>query len=181
MAGELSNLQAPEGANRRSKHKGRGIGSGNGKTAGRGVKGQKARKSGNVRPGFEGGSMPLQRRLPKRGFSNHFEKDFAEVRVVHLNRFPEGTVVDEAMLKEAGLAKGRIEGVKIIGHPNLAATLPADASLLYARNLQTLLLHLAPKAELKLDFDDEITAGAVLTHQGEVRHAPTRDALAANA
>ncbi|MCB9645298.1 MAG: 50S ribosomal protein L15 [Deltaproteobacteria bacterium] len=115
MAGELSNLQAPEGANRRSKHKGRGIGSGNGKTAGRGVKGQKARKSGNVRPGFEGGSMPLQRRLPKRGFSNHFEKDFAEVRVVHLNRFPEGTVVDEAMLKEAGLAKGRIEGVKIIG------------------------------------------------------------------
>ncbi|MCA9528850.1 MAG: Re/Si-specific NAD(P)(+) transhydrogenase subunit alpha [Myxococcales bacterium] len=73
------------------------------------------------------------------------------------------------------------EGVKIIGHPNLAATLPADASLLYARNLQTLLLHLAPKAELKLDFDDEITAGAVLTHQGEVRHAPTRDALAANA
>lgn len=115
MAGELSNLQAPEGANRRSKHKGRGIGSGNGKTAGRGVKGQKARKSGNVRPGFEGGSMPLQRRLPKRGFSNHFEKDFAEVRVVHLNRFPEGTVVDEAMLKEAGLAKGRIDGVKIIG------------------------------------------------------------------
>jgi large subunit ribosomal protein L15 len=115
MAGELSNLQAPEGANRRSKHKGRGIGSGNGKTAGRGVKGQKARKSGNVRPGFEGGSMPLQRRLPKRGFYNHFENNFAEVRVMHLNRFPEGTVVDEALLKEAGLAKGSNDGVKIIG------------------------------------------------------------------
>ena len=115
MAGELSNLQAPEGANRRSKHKGRGIGSGNGKTAGRGMKGQKARKSGNVRLGFEGGSMPLQRRLPKRGFYNPFASNFAEVRVVHLNRFPEGTVVDEVTLKEAGLAKGRIDGIKIIG------------------------------------------------------------------
>lgn len=119
MSGELSRLQPPSGARRRPKHKGRGIASGNGKTAGRGQKGQKARKSGHVRPGFEGGSMPLQRRLPKRGFKNPFEKHFAQVRVDLLNRFPEGTTVDEAALREAGLAKGRHDGVKIIGNEGL--------------------------------------------------------------
>lgn len=120
MSGELSRLKPPRGANRRAKHKGRGMASGNGKTAGRGHKGQKARKSGNVRRGFEGGNMPLQRALPKRGFKNWpFSKNFAEVRVDMLNRFAEGTVVDEATLRAAGLAKGRHDGVKIIGNGEL--------------------------------------------------------------
>lgn len=116
MSGELSNLKPSPGANRRAKHKGRGRASGNGKLAGRGMKGQKARKSGGVRPGFEGGSMPLQRRLPKRGFKNPFTKNFAEVRVAYLNRFSEGSTVDFAALKEAGLVRGRCDGVKIIGN-----------------------------------------------------------------
>lgn len=119
MSGELSKLQPPAGATHRAKHKGRGPGSGNGKTAGRGMKGQKARKSGHVRLGFEGGSMPLQRRLPKRGFTNIFAKRFAEVRIDHLNRFPEGSLVDRAALEEVGLAKGRYDGVKIIGNDAL--------------------------------------------------------------
>jgi large subunit ribosomal protein L15 len=119
MSAELSKLQAPEGANKRPKIVGRGIGSGHGKTSTRGHKGQKARKSGNVRVGFEGGQMPLQRRIPKRGFKNHFTKVFAEVRIAHLNRFPEGTLVDHAALRGAGLAKGPVDGVKIIGRGEL--------------------------------------------------------------
>ena len=119
MSGELSRLSPPPGANRRGKHRGRGIGSGNGKTAGRGQKGQKARKSGGTPPGFEGGAMPLQRRLPKRGFKNPFEKRFAEVRVDLLSRFTEGTLIDETALRSAGLAKGRHDGVKIIGRDKL--------------------------------------------------------------
>ena len=107
MSGELSRLSPQPGSNRRAKHKGRGIASGNGKTAGRGQKGQKARKSGGTRPGFEGGSMPLHRRLPKRGFKNHFKKTFAEVQVTQLERFEEGETVDIVKLREAGLAKGR--------------------------------------------------------------------------
>lgn len=119
MAGELSRLTPPEGATHRAKHKGRGIASGNGKTAGRGHKGQKARKSGNVRPGFEGNAMPLQRRLPKRGFYNPFAKNFGEVRVSHLNRFEDGSSIDESTLREAGLAHGQVDGVKIIGNGEL--------------------------------------------------------------
>lgn len=132
MAGELSRLTPPAGATHRAKHKGRGIGSGNGKTSGRGMKGQKARKSGNVRPGFEGNAMPLQRRLPKRGFYNPFAKNFGEVRVAHLNRFAEGTTVDEAVLREAGLAKGRIDGVKIIGNAEVKVRLDVKVSRISA-------------------------------------------------
>lgn len=119
MAGELSRLSPADGAVRRSKHKGRGMASGNGKTAGRGQKGQKARKSGGVRPGFEGGSMPLQRRLPKRGFKNPFSKVFAEVRIAHLDRFEDGSVVDLEALRAIGLAKGKSDGVKVIGNGEL--------------------------------------------------------------
>jgi large subunit ribosomal protein L15 len=132
MAGELSRLSPPSGATHRAKHKGRGLGSGNGKTAGRGHKGQKARKSGGVRAGFEGGSMPLQRRLPKRGFFNHFAKNFAEIRVVHLNRFADGSTVDEAALREAGLVKGRIDGVKVIGNGELNVRVSLKASRISA-------------------------------------------------
>ena len=123
MAGELSRLSPPEGATHRAKHKGRGMSSGNGKTAGRGMKGQKARKSGGVRPGFEGGSMPLQRRLPKRGFKNNFRKVFAEVRIAHLDRFEDGATVDWESLRAIGLAKGNADGVKVIGNGELGKKL----------------------------------------------------------
>ena len=119
MAGELSRLAPPTGANRRAKHKGRGMASGNGKTAGRGMKGQKARKSGGVRPGFEGGSMPLQRRLPKRGFKNIFAKVFLEVRIDQLAVFDSGSTVDWDALRNVGLAKRRGDGVKVIGNAPL--------------------------------------------------------------
>ncbi len=116
MAGELSKLAPPAGATKKAKHKGRGIASGNGKTAGRGMKGQKARKSGGVRSGFEGGGIPLQRRLPKRGFKNPFRKVFAEVQVSALQVFEDGATVDEAAMVEAGLIHGHHEnGVKVLG------------------------------------------------------------------
>lgn len=124
MAGELSRLSPPSGATRKAKHKGRGMASGNGKTAGRGQKGQKARKSGGTPPGFEGGAMPLQRRLPKRGFKNPFSKQFAEVRINHLERFEDGARVDLASLRELGLAKGsQYDGVKVIGSGELSKKL----------------------------------------------------------
>jgi large subunit ribosomal protein L15 len=123
MSGELSKLEAPEGANKAPRIKGRGTSSGLGKQSGRGGKGQKARKSGHVRPGFEGGQMPMQRRLPKRGFTNIFAKRMAEVRVVQLDRFEAGTLVDFALLKKAGLAKGAFDGVKIIGKGTLSKKL----------------------------------------------------------
>jgi large subunit ribosomal protein L15 len=116
MSGELSNLQAPTGANRRRKHKGRGMASGNGKTAGRGQKGQKARKSGGTRPGFEGGQMPMARRLPKRGFVNIFAKTFAEVGLGDLNRFEAGSVVDHDALRSIGVAKGVNDGIKVLAN-----------------------------------------------------------------
>jgi large subunit ribosomal protein L15 len=123
MSGELSRLSPPEGARKRAKHKGRGIGSGDGKTAGRGMKGQKARKSGGVRPGFEGGQMTIYRRLPKRGFKNPFQKEFVEVRLAHLNRFEDGATVDEAALREAGLIGGKFDGIKVIGNGELSRKL----------------------------------------------------------
>jgi large subunit ribosomal protein L15 len=119
MSGELSKLEAPVGANKAPRIRGRGTSSGLGKQSGRGGKGQKARKSGPVRPGFEGGQMPMQRRLPKRGFTNIFAKKVAEVQVGSLNRFDAGTTVDFGMLRKAGLAKGNFDFVKIIGKGKL--------------------------------------------------------------
>ncbi len=116
MSGELSKLQMPPGANRANKRKGKGLASGQGKTAGRGTKGQKARKSGNVRPGFEGGQMPIQRRLPKVGFVPRNKKEWAEISLDDLNRFAAGSLVDEAALREKGLVKGVWTGVKILGN-----------------------------------------------------------------
>lgn len=128
MSGELSILKAPKGATHVRKHKARGLGSGNGKTAGRGSKGQKARKSGNVRPGFEGGQMPMQRRFPKRGFKSLFGKEMVEVTIRDLNRFESGAVVDWTALKQAGLAKRRGYGVKVIGAGELKAKLEVHCS-----------------------------------------------------
>src|SRR5690606_35937686 len=107
MAG-LHDLKPSPGSRRRPRRVGRGIGSGHGKTAGRGHKGQKARSGGTVRPGFEGGQTPLQRRLPKRGFTNApFKRVLAEVNVEALNRFDDDTEVTPDLLREHGLVKGR--------------------------------------------------------------------------
>lgn len=95
--------------------KGRGTGSGNGKTAGRGHKGQNARSGGGVRPGFEGGQIPLYRKLPKRGFKNRFAKEYATVNVAALNRFEDEAVVDLNALVEAGLCGKAADGLKILG------------------------------------------------------------------
>lgn len=116
---KLHEIQAPPGANKRTKRVGRGPGSGHGKTSTRGHKGQKARSGGGVRPGFEGGQMPLQRRLPKRGFTNIFKKEYAIVNVRDLNIFDDGTEVTIELLQDAGLVKGVKDGVKILGNGEL--------------------------------------------------------------
>ena len=112
---KLNELSPPKGARKAVKRFGRGPGSGHGKTAGRGTKGQKARSGGNIRPGYEGGQMPLQRRLPKRGFTNIFRKGFAIVNIRDLGRFEEGSVVDKGALMAAGLIRRNIDGVKLLG------------------------------------------------------------------
>jgi large subunit ribosomal protein L15 len=115
----LSHLKAPKGAHRERKRVGRGQGSGLGKTAGRGGKGQKAR-SGNMHfEGFEGGQMPLQRRLPKFGFTNVFRRDLDEVQVAKLATLPPGTMVDRAALFAAGLVRKSIDGVVVLGQGEL--------------------------------------------------------------
>ncbi|MFZ4578009.1 MAG: 50S ribosomal protein L15 [Myxococcota bacterium] len=125
---ELSNLRPPRGATKTRKRLGRGVGSGLGKTAGKGHKGQKARKSPDVGTYFEGGQMPMQRRLPKIGFTNIFAKKFVTVNVAELTRFPAGARVDEVLLRATGLIKGRFDAIKILGDGDLdrALTVVAD-------------------------------------------------------
>ena len=124
----LSQLKAPKGANRERKRVGRGQASGLGKTAGRGGKGQKARTGNMHFEGFEGGQMPLQRRLPKFGFNNFFRRELEEVQVGKLQKLPAGAVVDIAALKEAGIAKGNGDGLVVLGTGELtgAYTVKAD-------------------------------------------------------
>jgi len=112
------------------KRVGRGPGSGLGKTSGRGQKGQNARSGGGVRPGFEGGQTPLARRLPKRGFTNINRKEYAVVNVEDLNRFEDGTVVTPALLKEVGLVRKELNGVKILGNGELTKKLNVTAAKL---------------------------------------------------
>ncbi|MBW2019442.1 MAG: 50S ribosomal protein L15 [Deltaproteobacteria bacterium] len=112
---KLHELSPPRGARKAVKRLGRGPGSGHGKTSGRGTKGQKARSGGNIRPGYEGGQMPLQRRLPKRGFTNIFKKQFAIINIRDLGRFQKGSVVDKAALAAAGLLKRESDAVKLLG------------------------------------------------------------------
>ena len=109
----------------RPKHvrKGRGIGSTLGKTSGRGQKGQKARSGGGVRPGFEGGQMPIYRRLPKRGFKNHFRKEFVPVALADLELFENGTVVTEELLLQSGLVKNKKDGLKVLANGELTKQL----------------------------------------------------------
>ncbi len=124
---KLEELKSPPGANKRIKRVGRGTGSGHGKTSTRGHKGQKARSGGGVRPGFEGGQMPLQRRLPKRGFTNIFKKEYAIVNVKDLNVFLDGTEVTPELLFEAGLVKKYKDGIKILGDGDLEKKLVVKA------------------------------------------------------
>jgi len=112
---KLHELRSPSGANKRTKRVGRGIGSGHGKTSTRGHKGQKARSGGGVRPGFEGGQMPLQRRIPKRGFNNVFKTRYAIVNVKDLNVFSDGTEVTPELLKQRGIIKSLRDEVKVLG------------------------------------------------------------------
>ncbi|NLX03098.1 MAG: 50S ribosomal protein L15 [Syntrophomonadaceae bacterium] len=116
---KLEELKSPPGANKRVKRVGRGTGSGHGKTSTRGHKGQKARSGGGVRPGFEGGQMPLQRRLPKRGFTNIFKKEYAIVNIRDLNSFDDGSEINPEVLQNAGLIKSIKDGVKILGDGEL--------------------------------------------------------------
>ena len=112
---KLNELSPAKGSRKAPKRLGRGVGSGTGKTAGRGTKGYNSRSGGGVRPGYEGGQMPLQRRLPKRGFTNIFKKNIAVVNVRDLVKFKKGSLVDSDALVQAGLVKGKIDGIKLLG------------------------------------------------------------------
>jgi large subunit ribosomal protein L15 len=124
---KLNQLSPAEGSTRDRKRKGRGPSSGLGKTAGRGQKGQKSRSGGGVRPGFEGGQMPLTRRLPKRGFTNIFAKVYSEVNLAQLEVFEADTVVTPELLKEKGIIKKLNDGVKILGKGELNKKLTVKA------------------------------------------------------
>lgn len=112
---KLHELGPPEGSGKNKKRKGRGVGTGNGKTAGRGTKGQNSRSGGGIRPGFEGGQMPIHRRLPKRGFYNIFKKYYAIINVSDLERFESGSTVNEAALIQKRIIKGKYDGIKLLG------------------------------------------------------------------
>ena len=124
---KLHELRAVPGATKAPKRKGRGTATGLGKTAGRGMNGQKSRSGGGVRPGFEGGQMPLYRRIPKRGFTNIWGTEYTAVNVSELNRFEAGTVVTPELLKETGLAKQVKDGIKILGNGTLEKNLTVQA------------------------------------------------------
>jgi large subunit ribosomal protein L15 len=127
MAVNLSSLRPPRGSRHRKVRVGRGIGSKLPKTAGAGNKGQKSRKGFSRRPGFEGGQMPLHRRIPKRGFTNIFREDFAILNVDRLNAFPAGTVVTPDLLAEHGIVSRASRPVKILGEGDLKAALTVRA------------------------------------------------------
>ena len=124
---KLHELSPAPGSVTEAWRKGRGTGSGNGKTAGKGHKGQNARSGGGVRPGFEGGQIPLYRKLPKRGFKNRFAKDFVAVNVSALNRFEDGAVVDLETLVNAGLTTMAKDGLKILGDGEITKNLTVRA------------------------------------------------------
>lgn len=125
----LHELAPAEGSRHKRKRVGRGPGSGMGKTSTRGHKGLKARSGGSVRPGFEGGQMPLHRRLPKRGFKNIHRAVVAIVNVADLDRFESGMVIDELVLRDAGLIKGGIDKVKILGNGEITKSFSLKSCL----------------------------------------------------
>ena len=120
---KLHELSSPAKSRKSDKRLGRGVGSGWGKTAGRGNKGYNSRSGGGVRPGYEGGQMPIQRRLPKRGFTNIFRKKIAVINLRDLLAFESGSLVDKAALVKAGLIKGQKDGIKLLGHGEIQVAL----------------------------------------------------------
>ena len=125
---KLHELAPAAGSTTAAKRLGRGVGSGLGKTSGKGHKGAKARSGGGKRPGFEGGQMPLYRRVPKKGFTNIFRMEYAEVNVGQLEVFTEGTVVNAELLKAAGIIKKTMDGVKVLGNGELTKKLTVQAA-----------------------------------------------------
>jgi len=125
---KLHELSPAPGSKTKRTRVGRGLGSGLGKTSGKGHKGQNSRAGGGVRPGFEGGQMPLYRRLPKRGFYNKFGKEYTEVNVRELNRFENGTEVDPVLLVESGVIKNVRDGIRILGNGDLEKALTVKAN-----------------------------------------------------
>ena len=129
---KLHELSPAEGSVKASYRKGRGPGSGNGKTAGKGHKGQNARSGGGVRPGFEGGQLPLYRKLPKRGFKNRFAVNYATVNVSVLNRFEDGETVNLEKLMECGIVRKPLDGLKILGSGEITKKLTVEAKVFSA-------------------------------------------------
>lgn len=125
---KIHELAPAYGATSTSKRVGRGIGSGLGKTAGKGHKGQKARTGGSIRRGFEGGQTPLYRRIPKRGFKNHFAKEYAVINLSDLEQFDNDTVVDSKLLMSEGIIKKELDGVKVLGNGTLTKKLTVVAN-----------------------------------------------------
>lgn len=134
---KLHELEKNIGATHAKKRVGRGLGSGLGKTSGKGQKGQKARSGGSINPVFEGGQLPLFRRIPKRGFKNYnFRTRYAVINLDSLNRFDEGTVVTPALLKETGIIKNQLDGVKVLGNGTLEKKLTIQANKFSASALE---------------------------------------------
>jgi len=145
---KLHELSPAPGSVKEAYRKGRGAGSGNGKTAGKGHKGQKARSGGGVRPGFEGGQMPLQRRIPKRGFNNIFAKEYVAINVDVLNRFEDGAVVDAEAISKAGIVKNTRDGIKILGRGELNRKLTVVA-VAFSESAKAKIEAAGGKAEVK--------------------------------
>lgn len=129
---KLHELSPAQGSVKSRYRKGRGPGSGNGKTAGRGHKGQNARSGGGVRPGFEGGQLPIYRRLPKRGFNNHFSKEYAIINVGKLNEFDEGSVINVQTLLDCGILNKALDGLKVLGNGEITKNLTVEAAIFSA-------------------------------------------------
>ena len=144
---KLHELQYTEGSRRDHYRKGRGLGSGNGKTAGKGHKGQNARSGGGVALGFEGGQLPLWRALPKRGFKNVNHVNYATINVSALERFENGTVVSPALLVEAGLVKNERDGIKVLGAGTLTKSLTVQAKA-FSKSAEAAIVNAGGKIEV---------------------------------
>ncbi len=143
----LNEMKPTEGARSNRKRIGRGLGSGTGKTAGKGNKGQNARSGGGVAIGFEGGQTPFFKRMPKRGFTNYTRKEYAVVNVEELNKFDDGVTVDYTALKAAGLVKKHLDGVKVLGDGKLEKKLTVKAEK-FSRSAQKAIEEAGGKAEV---------------------------------
>lgn len=129
---KLHELSPAPGSAKQAWRRGRGPGSGNGKTAGKGHKGQNARSGGGVRPGFEGGQLPLYRKLPKRGFKNRFAKVYSIINVADLNRFNDGDKVNLEVLMEAGIVRRELDGLKVLGNGEITKKITVEAKVFSA-------------------------------------------------